>query len=116
MSRIYHIARESRVAAAKSTGLYTPFEFAHDGFIHCSYARQLPGVAARNWSQEPWVLLEIDVAVVAGQLIDENLEGGADLYPHLYGALPLSAVVSIQPLTRNDAGQLLLTRTHLERS
>lgn len=108
MHRIYHIARESRVAAAKGNGTYTPAEFAREGFIHCSYARQLPGVAARSWPREPWVLLEIDVAGTAAQLIDENLEGGTDLYPHLYGELPLAAVVAIHPLTRNDNGQLIL--------
>jgi uncharacterized protein (DUF952 family) len=109
MTRIYHIARESRVAVAKSAGVYTPVEFARDGFIHCSYERQLRGVAARSWSQEQqWVLLEIDIAAVAGLLVDENLEGGTDLFPHLYGELPMTAVVAIHPLTINNNGQLIL--------
>ena len=43
------------------------------------------------------VLLEIDRTKLACEVIDENLEGGTDLFPHIYGCLPMSAVVRIHP-------------------
>jgi uncharacterized protein (DUF952 family) len=109
MTSIYHIARESLVAEATSCGIYAPHEFATEGFIHCSYARQLKAVASRSWSPDRWVLVEIDCAKVAEQLVEENLEGGSDLFPHLYGKLPMAAVVAVHPLMRDDeTGRLIL--------
>lgn len=109
MISIYHIARESLLEKGKSCGVYAPHEFDGDGFIHCSYARQLKAVASRSWSPDRWVLVEIDSAQVAEQLVDENLEGGSDLFPHLYGKLPIAAVLSVYPLMRDDAtGRLTL--------
>ncbi len=109
MTSIYHIAREALVDEARGSGIYAPRELDRDGFIHCSYGRQLRLVASRSWAQDSWVLLEIDLARVAEQLVDENLEGGEDLFPHLYGKLPVSAIISIRPLVRDgQTGQLTL--------
>ena len=54
------------------------------------------------------VLLEIDPARVPSELGWENLEGGVpaeslilwvgELFPHVYGPLPLDAVISVQAL------------------
>jgi uncharacterized protein (DUF952 family) len=109
MSSIYHIARASLVEAAEGRGVYAPHEFDRDGFIHCSYARQLKEVASRSWRPDRWLLMEIDGAQVAEQLVEENLEGGNDLFPHLYGKLPMVAVLAVSPLTRDDeTGRLIL--------
>ena|SRR5579862_7200819 len=109
MSSIYHIARASLVEEAKSRAVYAPHEFDRDGFIHCSYARQLKEVASRSWGPDRWVLLEIDRAKVAEQLVEENLEGGNDLFPHLYGKLPMVAVLAVSPLMRDaETGRLTL--------
>lgn len=45
------------------------------------------------------VLLEIDPARVAAELRWENLEDGSELFPHLYGPLPVDAVISAQALS-----------------
>lgn len=109
MRSIYHIARAALVEEASGRGIYAPREFDRDGFIHCSYAHQLPGVALRSWGRDRWVLLQIDHARVAEHLVDENLEGGKDLFPHLYGKLPLVAILSIHSLAWDDAtGQLTI--------
>jgi mannose-6-phosphate isomerase-like protein (cupin superfamily) len=41
------------------------------------------------------VLLEIDRSKVPRKVVDENLDGGSDLFPHIYGPLPLDAVVTV---------------------
>jgi uncharacterized protein (DUF952 family) len=38
------------------------------------------------------VLLEIDRSALPCDVIDENLDGGSELFPHIYGRLPMSAV------------------------
>ena len=62
-------------------------------FIHCSYSHQLLTVAHRFYrGQKGLVILVIESSKINGRLIEENLEGGTKLYPHLYGALPTDAV------------------------
>jgi uncharacterized protein (DUF952 family) len=48
--------------------------------------------------------LEIDRTRLAAPVVEENLSGGDDLYPHIYGVLNLSAVVQRFPLTRRADG------------
>ena len=94
---IYHITSAGEARAAGESGEYAPEAFALEGFIHCSYAHQLPSVAnARFKGRTGLVLLEIDPAQLNCKVVDENLEGGTELFPHIYGRLPMSAVVRIR--------------------
>ena len=69
-------------------------EFADEQFIHCSYSHQLLTVAHRFYrGQSGLVILVIESSKINSSLIEENLEGGRELYPHLYGVLPIQAVV-----------------------
>lgn len=45
------------------------------------------------------MLLEIDLDRVPAEVRWENLEGGSELFPHLYGPLPAAAVISVQALS-----------------
>ena len=95
---IYHITSALETADALRLGEYVPTAFEAEGFIHCSYARQVRDVANRRFSgRTDLVLLEIDRAKLTCEVVDENLEGGTDLFPHIYGCLPMSAVVRIHP-------------------
>jgi uncharacterized protein (DUF952 family) len=98
MATIYHITSAVEAAAAARSGTYVPNAFDADGFIHCSYQRQVQDVANRRFpGRADLVLLEIDRAELPCHVIDENLEGGTDLYPHIYGPLPMSAVLQVHP-------------------
>ena len=98
MNRIYHITSAVEAGDAARLGEYVPKAFEADGFIHCSYPRQVQDVANRRFSgRTDLVLLEIDRAKLTCEVVDENLEGGTDLFPHIYGCLPMSAVVRIHP-------------------
>lgn len=96
MTPIFHITSRAEADNARRTGTYVAAAFDRDGFIHCSYARQLTRVADANFrGRSDLVLLEIARDRVGCEVIDENLEGGLDLFPHIYGPLPMSAVTAV---------------------
>jgi uncharacterized protein (DUF952 family) len=105
MSRIYHITSANEAREAQRTGLYEPQAFGREGFIHCSYARQVNAVANRIFRGRPdLVLLEIDPAQLGCRVVDENLEGGSELYPHVYGRIRMTAVLRILEFPCDSSG------------
>ena len=96
---IFHITSAKEARDAARSGTYVPAAFDTDGFIHCSYARQVRDVANRRFAgRADLVLFEIDRRRLDCRVVDENLESGTDLFPHVYGRLPMSAVVSVHEL------------------
>lgn len=98
-SPIYKIAPASLWQKALAEGSFTgaPVDVA-DGFIHFSSAAQAPETAARHFAgQAGLVLLAIDATQLGTALKWEISRGGA-LFPHLYGDLPVAAVMSVHPL------------------
>jgi uncharacterized protein (DUF952 family) len=64
-----------------------------DGFIHFSTAGQAPDTAAKWFAgRNDLILAAVDAQALGGALRWEPSRGGA-LFPHLYGPLPMSAVV-----------------------
>lgn len=94
--RLFHITGRDEWAAAQAAGEYLPAAFAREGFIHCSYERQVEKSARKHFAgRTDLVLLEIDRTAVPSRIVDENLSGGSDLFPHIYGPLPVSAVHTV---------------------
>ena len=93
MSVIYKIVPRVLWSAAKSAGRFAgaPVDEA-DGFIHFSTASQLKETARRHFAGESDLLLLHVETEALGDLRWEPSRGG-DLFPHLYGALPLGAVI-----------------------
>ncbi|WP_085771526.1 DUF952 domain-containing protein [Methylocystis bryophila] len=76
-----------------------------DGFIHFSTAAQVVETAARHFAGEDNLLLvAVDPAQLGAALKWEPSRGG-DLFPHLYGSLPLSAALWARPLPPGDDGR-----------
>ncbi|HNW13992.1 MAG TPA: DUF952 domain-containing protein [Anaerolineaceae bacterium] len=99
---IYHITEKKTWQDALLKGVYIPNDFAKDGFIHCSLESQVLAVAEKYFKQTPdLLLLKIDTHQVISPLVFENLEGGDENYPHIYGALSLSAIVGYLPLSKD---------------
>ena len=66
-----------------------------DGYIHLSTADQVQGTLDRHFAgQSGLVIAEIDLAALGDILRWEISRGGA-LFPHIYGVLPMSAVVRV---------------------
>jgi uncharacterized protein (DUF952 family) len=69
-----------------------------DGFIHFSTAEQAPATAAKWFAgRDNLILAAVDAEALGTDLRWEPSRGGA-LFPHLYAALPMSAVVWSRPL------------------
>jgi uncharacterized protein (DUF952 family) len=102
---ILHVATEAAWAKAIAVGTYAADSLATEGFIHCSDPRQVLWVAnTRFRHRRDLVLLQIDVAKLDAGLRYENLEGGNELFPHVYGPLNISAIVRATPFLPNDEG------------
>jgi len=105
---IYKLLRAVEWAAIKDSDEFTgsPVDLA-DGFIHFSTAAQAPETAGKYFAGEAGlVLAQIDPARLPLPLKWEPSRGGA-LFPHLYAALPISAVVQtwildLRPDGRHD--------------
>jgi uncharacterized protein (DUF952 family) len=64
-----------------------------DGYIHMSAADQVQGTLDKHFAgQEGLIIAQVDLAALGDAIRWEVSRDGA-LFPHLYGALPLSAVI-----------------------
>ena len=118
MAIIFHIARReawaNRAREASSeeqaaSGVYQPAMFAIEGFVHCSTGDQVIKVAdARFHGQSGLVLLCIDTDKVIAEIRYENLEGGRELFPHIYGELNTDAVVAVAEFEQGVDGYFAL--------
>ena len=92
-STIYHMCRRDEWRAAEGAGLYPgSSQDRADGFIHFSTAAQVVESARRHRAgQSGLVLLAADAGALGENLRWEPSRGG-DLFPHLYGSLPVACV------------------------
>lgn len=75
-----------------------------DGYIHFSTESQVRETAAKHFAgQDDLLLLAIDSETLGARLRYEPSRGGA-LFPHLYGPLPLAAVLWEKPLRLTSDG------------
>lgn len=109
MTRIFHITSADEAQDAASAREYLPSRFESDGFIHCAYARQITAVADAIFrGRRDLVLLEIDSTKVRSEVVDENLDGGTELFPHVYGPLPMDAITGVYPFPCREDGSFTL--------
>ena len=79
-----------------------------DDYIHLSTADQLAGTLGKHFfGQRDLVLLAVEEAGVRDRLRWEKARGGA-LFPHLYGELAASAVISVQQILLDSDGWYVL--------
>ena len=102
---VYKICPEALWREAENSGTFSGalIDIA-DGFIHLSTAGQVEETAARHFAgQTDLLLVAIDSEKLGPALKYEPSRGGA-LFPHLYGALDLSAVIWAKPLPLSTNG------------
>ena len=96
MTIIHHITTRADWAVARAANAYTADSLVSEGFIHCSTRGQVIATANRIFKyRHDLVLLCIDSDRVKPEIRYENLEGGSNLFPHIYGALAIDAVVAV---------------------
>ncbi|MDA4848070.1 DUF952 domain-containing protein [Hoeflea poritis] len=75
-----------------------------DGYIHFSTARQVADTAALHFAgQDDLLLVAVDSADLGAALKYEPSRGG-DLFPHLYGPLPVDLARWALPMPLGDDG------------
>jgi uncharacterized protein (DUF952 family) len=94
--RIYKILPRAEWAAAQGAGRFEGSAVDHeDGYIHFSTAAQAPETARRYFSgMADLVVLEVESDDLGEALRWEPSRGG-DLFPHLYGSLPVGQVRAV---------------------
>lgn len=110
--RIYHLALRDEWQAAVDAG--EPYErstlgksLLDVGYIHCSIAGQVQMIADLVYrGRTDVILLAIDTSRIQSEIRVENLEGGDQRFPHIYGPLPVAAVVSAIAVPRQADGRL----------
>jgi uncharacterized protein (DUF952 family) len=79
-----------------------------DGYIHLSAADQLQGTLDKHFAgQDGLWLAAVDLEALGAAVKWEISRGGAR-FPHLYAALPLSAVIAYGPVEYEADGALRL--------
>ncbi|MFV1989852.1 MAG: DUF952 domain-containing protein [Acidimicrobiales bacterium] len=113
MDFIYHSAMPQQWEAARSHGVYRQstrdVTLEQEGFIHCSHVYQLERTLNTYYSDvEEILLLEIDVSLLESEVIEESAPGAGQTFPHIYGPVPVAAVVRAVPWRIGSDGTFCL--------
>jgi uncharacterized protein (DUF952 family) len=109
---IYHLALEQEWREA--VGRRGPYgrstlgkSQAEVGFIHCSFADQVETIARLMYrGRGDVVLLVIEPSRVDAEIRIESLDDGGVEFPHIYGELPIAAVVRVAKIPMREDGTL----------
>jgi len=99
--RIYHVALADDWVEARRIGEYRTStrgaRLEDVGFIHGSFRHQVERIGALVYGDvdEGLVVLVIDPARVQVPIKIEKPEGGSEAFPHIYGPLPVDAVMTV---------------------
>ena len=109
MTPIYKICPKTLWREAEGLSRFTGAEIDRaDGFIHFSTAAQVAETARRHFSgRDDLLLVAVDADALGPALRYEPSRGG-DLFPHLYGDLPLDAVRDVSPMPLGPDGAHVL--------
>jgi uncharacterized protein (DUF952 family) len=106
---VFHMCRLDEWTAAKSTGSYPgSSQDRADGFIHFSTASQLPESARKHRAGQPDIVLLAADPGLLGEALKWEPSRRGELFPHLYGALPVSAVRWARDLPLGPGGLHIL--------
>ncbi|MES2303161.1 MAG: DUF952 domain-containing protein [Pseudomonadota bacterium] len=79
-----------------------------DGYIHLSTEAQLTETVDKHFAgQDDLHVVAVDL-VALGDAVKWEPSRGGQLFPHIYGDLPLSVAVAYGPLERDEAGVVKL--------
>jgi uncharacterized protein (DUF952 family) len=96
---LYKIMPRLEWETAQAKGIYEGSEVdRQDGFIHLSAAHQVRAIARKHFSRQDNLVLIAVRQENLGQSLKWEASRGGDLFPHIYGPLPLSAIGEVVPL------------------
>ena len=102
---IYHIAQATDWQKTSTKEEYKCSSLDIEGFIHCSKEEQLLSVANSFYKErKDLVLLGLDTNKIRPRVSFENLEGGSELFPHIYGPINMDAILSVHQFVSGEDG------------
>jgi uncharacterized protein (DUF952 family) len=120
---VYHVTRRAAWDTAQVQGEYRTSSLDTDGFIHCSNAAQILRVANAYFrGARDLVLLHIDPAKLGANAplrweppshpastpeVDHMATASEERFPHIYGPLPLEAIIAVTDLTPEPDGTFI---------
>jgi uncharacterized protein (DUF952 family) len=110
MNYIYHICQREAWENALTDKYYNADSLETEGFIHCSIYEQLQRVANTFFQgRKDLVLLVIDPSKVKAEVKWEPAPDILDqLFPHIFGALNLDAVIRVLDLISKPDGSWII--------
>jgi len=106
---IIHITKRSDWEKAQAVGEYHSPSLYTQGFIHCSLRNQVVDVANYKFAgQDGLVLLCIDETKLDAEVRYENLQGGKNLFPHIYGSIKLGSIIDVVDFKPQEGGTFKL--------
>ena len=98
-SLVYKVCGAREWSDAVAAGVYRGADAdRRDGFIHFSTGAQLEETLRRHFAgRSDLVLVEVDAGALGAALRWEPSRGG-ELFPHLYGDLPVAAARSVSAI------------------
>jgi len=107
MTEAFKILSRPEWEAAQAAGAFDGSEVdRRDGYIHLSTAAQLVETARRHFAdRSDLVLLTVPLEPLGDAIRWEPSRGG-DLFPHLYGPLPTSAVTDERAFSVSPEGEM----------
>jgi uncharacterized protein (DUF952 family) len=105
----YKIMTATELQQMQRDGMFhgSPVDMA-DGYIHLSCGSQLAATLDRHFSGvEGLMLVAVDLSHLRDSVRWEPARAG-ELFPHIYGHLPVEAVVSVAPVERTADGAVRL--------
>jgi uncharacterized protein (DUF952 family) len=109
---VFKLVDRAAWQAAEAAGAFagSPVD-ARDGFIHFSTAAQVRDTAGRHFAGQAGLLIVAVRAAALGDALRWEPSRGGDLFPHLYGPLPLAAVQWIAEVPLDAAGRHVFPET-----
>jgi len=108
----YKVLLSEELARLEADGQFdgAPIDIA-DGYVHMSTAAQLAETIDKHFAgHKDLTVAAVDLAALGDAVRWEPSRGG-QLFPHLYGPLPLDVVIAYGPLEREDDGTVRLPVT-----
>jgi uncharacterized protein (DUF952 family) len=102
---VYKICEAASWDTARAAGHFAgSVDDVRDGFLHLSTAGQTPGTLAKHFAgRADLIIAAVDETRLGKTLKWEASRGGA-LFPHIYGVLPMTAVLWWKPLPLMPTG------------
>lgn len=99
---IYKILTSEQWTTFQETGVFegNPLDL-NDGYLHMSYQHQIHGTLEKFFggAKDDLQLVHVNPALLdSGTLQPEANRPGGSVYPHIYGKIPLAAVIKTETL------------------